>query len=82
MPYVVDDADFSKMMVEIQVQNTLSDKLLEQVDYMKWSCYLVVVLEVVALGMFYFEWRYPHLVKKWFCPPESDKTVPLVSNAV
>ena len=82
MPYVVDDAEFSNLMVELKVANTLSDNILGQVEYMKWSCYLVVVLEVIALGMFYFEWRYPHLVKKWFYPPESDKTAPLVSNAV
>ena len=50
--------------------------------YMKCSCYLVVVLEVVALEMFVIEWRYQRLVKEWSYPPESDKTVPLVSNAV
>lgn len=51
-------------------------------SYMKCYCYLVVVLQVIALGIFLIEWRYQHLVKKWFYPPESDKTVPLVSDAV
>lgn len=82
MPYTVDDADFSKLMLDLQVSNTISEKILKEVDFMKWTCYLVIALEIITVITMYVEWRFPHLIKKWFYPPESDKTVSLVANAV
>ena len=82
MPYVVDDADFSKFMVELEVSNKISDNILKHVEVMNYSFYFIVIAEVITLGLLFFEWRYPHLVKKWFSPPETEKTSPLVSNAV
>lgn len=82
MPYVVNDADFSKMMVEVEVSNKLSERILKHIEFLDYWFYFWVGALILSIFSMYFEWRYPHLVKKWFYPPESDKTAPLVSNAV
>jgi hypothetical protein len=85
MPYVVNDADFSKMMVDVQVSNSLNEKLIKHMEKLDYWFYFLVTAEIICLIVVFLEWRFPHLVKKYLYPPETkpdDKTAPLVSNAV
>lgn len=85
MPYVVNDADFSKMMVDVQVSNALNEKLLKHMEMLDYWFYFLVCAEIVLGILLVLEWRFPHLVKKYLYPPEAkpdDKTAPLVLNAV
>ncbi len=82
MPYVVNDADFSKMMVEVEVSNKLAEKILKHIEYIDNWFYFWMILTVICIVFTLFEWRFPYLVKKWCYPPESDKTASLIANAV
>lgn len=85
MPYVVNDADFSKMMVELEVSNNLNGKLIKHMEKLDYWFYFLITAEVVCLVLLFLEWRFPHLVKKYLYPPETktdDKAAPLLSNAV
>jgi hypothetical protein len=85
MPYVVNDVDFSKMMVDVQVSNSLNEKLIKHMEKLDYWFYFLVTAEIICLIVVFLEWRFPHLVKKYLYPPETtpdDKTAPLISNVV
>ena len=85
MPYVVNDDDFSKMMVDVQVSNSLNEKLIKHMEKLDYWFYFLVTAETICMIVLFLEWRFPHLVKKYLYPPETkqdDKTAPLISNVV
>jgi len=85
MPYVVNDADFSKMMVDVQVSNSLNQALIKHMEKLDYWFYFLVTAEIICLIVVFLEWRFPHLVKKYLYPPETkqdDKAAPLISNVV
>jgi len=81
MPYVVNDDDFNEMMTELKVSNTIGGQVLGHMKWMDDMFIALIVMEFVVIGAMIFEWRFPHLVKKWFMPPEEDKKAPLLAAA-
>lgn len=76
MPYVVNDDDFSKMMVEIQVNNEIGKDILIQLNKSSNIMLFMVILEVVCIAVMLFEWRFPHIVQSWCMPPSSSRSKP------